>query len=516
MVYWLQEKIKNASQYIRLSGTGSVYFNGSFISRYEVPAVGPDKSFDCPLGLDPSIRVTYHPQTKKQSKNGFYTKTTMHIFLQHITVFNTKTSPIEGVRILSHIQCRRTVSSGSSSAEPSSSVLEGARKPVAVGKGITVAWEGAEDGDMDGERVGRDGKVGWISELFTCIFPLIIPEFWYATTATNQSHHEHFHCFRHLVSATNIISAFKTSNADADAYTQHYTHYRIAIQHLFPYRPSKPNHHYAMHNGALLKYWGPLASFSEFPGERMNGMLQKINTNRKLRDLDLTMLRQMSRRARIDALLHDEDGSRDLADTLDPIHVSMDTPLPLKPTEVSEILLKAPALSPEEYNALLYYLHLTGRPYRAFHDFPHPPNANILPPQAQRPLQVHRDQECTFSCERSHKGNSAIQFYNPLTQTHDTGFIQTIWGLPLEGSMRNFMVVRPHRPLSALEEGQAPFSQYSGFMTRIVDALPSDDLVIIEPTHIITHVMTFRRPAGTYGIGKETMVVCWALNRRRR
>ncbi|KAF8074584.1 hypothetical protein FPV67DRAFT_1665343 [Lyophyllum atratum] len=133
MVYWLQEKIKNASQYTRLSGTGSVYFDGSFISRYKVPAVGPDESFDCPLGLGPSICVTYHPQTKKQSKNGFYTKTTIHIFLQHITVFNTKTSPIEGVRILGHIQCRRT------SAEPSSPVLEGTRKPVAVGKGITVA-----------------------------------------------------------------------------------------------------------------------------------------------------------------------------------------------------------------------------------------------------------------------------------------------------------------------------------------------------------------------------------------
>jgi hypothetical protein len=117
--------------------------------------------------------------------------------------------------------------------------------------------------------------------LFTCIFPLIIAEFWYITTATNF-HRQHFHCFYHLVAATNIIAAFKTSNADADAYTQHFIQYRTAIQHLFSYRPSKPNHHYAMHNGLLLKYWGPLASFSEFPGERMNGMLQKIKTNHHL------------------------------------------------------------------------------------------------------------------------------------------------------------------------------------------------------------------------------------------
>jgi hypothetical protein len=118
--------------------------------------------------------------------------------------------------------------------------------------------------------------------LFTCIFPLIIPEFWYITTATNF-HRQHFYCFYHVVAATNIVAAYQTSNADADAYTQHYIQYRTAIQQLFPHRPSKPNHHYAMHNGALLKYWGPLASFSEFPGERMNGKLQKMNTNHHLR-----------------------------------------------------------------------------------------------------------------------------------------------------------------------------------------------------------------------------------------
>lgn len=117
--------------------------------------------------------------------------------------------------------------------------------------------------------------------LFTCIFPLIIPEFWHTPGASNLLR-QHFYCFHNLVSATNIISSFKTSNADADAYTQHYIQYREAIQQLFPYHQSKPNHHYAMHNGNLLKYWGPLPSFSEFPGERLNGMFQKINTNRRL------------------------------------------------------------------------------------------------------------------------------------------------------------------------------------------------------------------------------------------
>jgi hypothetical protein len=37
-----------------------------------------------------------------------------------------------------------------------------------------------------------------------------------------------------------------------------------------------------MHNGHLLKFWGPFAALSEFAGERMNGMLLKIKTNGNL------------------------------------------------------------------------------------------------------------------------------------------------------------------------------------------------------------------------------------------
>jgi hypothetical protein len=172
------------------------------------------------------------------------------------------------------------------------------------------------------------------------------------------------------------------------------------------------------------------------------------------------MLRQMSRRACVDALLHSGDDLKELCDILEPVDMSTDGPLlPLKPTEVADVLAKAPGLLEVDYNDLLHYLHQTGRPYRPYSDLPHPPNAIILPPQAQQPLQVHRD-ECIFSCEKSHKGNSAIQFYNPLTQAHDTGFIQNIWRLPLEGMMHTFIRVCSHRSLSAQEEGQAPFIHY--------------------------------------------------------
>lgn len=232
-------------------------------------------------------------------------------------------------------------------------------------------------------------------------------------------------------------------------------------------------------------------------------------------DLDLTMLRQMSNRAHIDALLRDQDASGGLANILEPGNKQPSKyPVQISSTEAAGILAGACALDETEYNALLYYLHNTGRPYRASTDFPHPANANILPPQAQRPPQINHE-EHTFSCQQSHRGNSAIQFYNPLTQSHDTGFIQAIWVLPLESSKHEFLVICPHKKLSIAEQSLAPFQHYPGFMTQIVDATPSESLVIIEPIHIVTHLTTFLRPKGTYGIDKETLIICQALNRGR-
>lgn len=82
--------------------------------------------------------------------------------------------------------------------------------------------------------------------------------------------------------------------------------------------------------------------------------------------------------------------------------------------------------------------------------------------------------------------------------------------------MHPFVLVSPHCPLSVVHEGQAPFQHYQGFKTQIVDAEPSQTLIIIEPDHIISHLTTYQRPKNTYGIPRDTLVVCWALNRGRR
>jgi uncharacterized protein (TIGR02231 family) len=172
-----QAKIKNASEYTFLRGTGSVYVDGSFISRTEVPPVSPEESFDCPLGLDPSIRVLYPPLAKKYAQSGFYSKTGHHIFSQHITIHNTKSTNVENIRILdqfpvsedAQIQVKQVsptlsapVGSTSGGSGTSLNAIEIAKKPVQVSKGISVLWDGADEPDVDVEALGKSGKFAWV------------------------------------------------------------------------------------------------------------------------------------------------------------------------------------------------------------------------------------------------------------------------------------------------------------------------------------------------------------------
>lgn len=144
-------------------------------------------------------------------------------------------------------------------------------------------WKGRPPINL-GEKSHGKLKAHEYLTLFADFFTLIIPELWFDTHSAylDSVEHKMLESFAHLNASTNIVASFTTSNAEAESYTEHYTAYRASIQQLYTDFASLPNHHYAMHNELLLKYWGPLAGLSEFPGERINGMLQKIKTNRHL------------------------------------------------------------------------------------------------------------------------------------------------------------------------------------------------------------------------------------------
>ncbi|KLO10373.1 hypothetical protein SCHPADRAFT_809911, partial [Schizopora paradoxa] len=186
-----------------------------------------------------------------------------------------------------------------SSPTPPASVQSSQNEPsVPSTRYVTLpTWVGRPPVNL-GEASHGSLKANDYLVLFSFILPLVVPEFWQGGSSylSQDASEVSRRSFENVVICTNIVCSFKTSNAEADLYTDRYKRYRRSIGQLYPMWNTKPNHHYAMHNGDIMKFWGPLPPLSEFSGERMNGTLQDINTNKKIRDMEFTMLRQMVRR----------------------------------------------------------------------------------------------------------------------------------------------------------------------------------------------------------------------------
>jgi len=165
----LQAKITNASDYTLLPGTASIYVDGSFIAKTQLPIVSPQESFDCSFGLDPSIRITYHPQHKKVTQSGFMTKTSNRAIVQRITIFNSKTTAVERVKVIDQVPISeipnvtpKLITPPLSAPESLSNQLTKIPAPVKVSDGVVAQWEGADDPGVDTDAVGADGKFYWM------------------------------------------------------------------------------------------------------------------------------------------------------------------------------------------------------------------------------------------------------------------------------------------------------------------------------------------------------------------
>jgi len=127
--------------------------------------------------IDPTIRITYHPRNKKISQSGFFSlssKTTTHTFSQRLTIFNTKTSTADDVKIIDQLP----VSEDSQvtvkweqpaltipGAETTSGTQLKVPAPLKVANGVTASWYGSEEPGVDIEALGADGKFNWVCSI---------------------------------------------------------------------------------------------------------------------------------------------------------------------------------------------------------------------------------------------------------------------------------------------------------------------------------------------------------------
>jgi hypothetical protein len=233
------------------------------------------------------------------------------------------------------------------------------------------------------------------------------------------------------------------------------------------------------------------------------------------------MLCQMCRQGRMIALVSDgqlqDTNLKEMANLLSNPKSPNTNYTPLTTEDIVRLRLKTKPISSANYELLFQYLYRhTGPDWRRYDNIPHPPNAAVLPGMIAT-LSHFKHRDNTYSTAKAHVGNSAIQFYDydPMQKTVYTGVIEEIWQIPLGNKLRIFILVTVDQPLPATELERLPFHQYPRFYVRVVESSPSQNYVILEPPHIISHTVVYCRPSGTFGINRPTKTVCLSLNRGR-
>jgi hypothetical protein len=85
-----------------------------------------------------------------------------------------------------------------------------------------------------------------------------------------------------LATALRWATSHRTSQRHADEYMRNMRAYVKSLRDLFPEMKLRPNHHNALYLGELLLRFGPVHGWWMFPFERLIGLLQKINSNKKI------------------------------------------------------------------------------------------------------------------------------------------------------------------------------------------------------------------------------------------
>ncbi|KAJ7620647.1 hypothetical protein DFH06DRAFT_1010455 [Mycena polygramma] len=392
---------------------------------------------------------------------------------------------------------------------------------------VIPAWIDRPPVNLGEKAHGKLKADNWLV-LFTIFFPLIIPELWHHSSASRKEE-KLLQNFADLIAATNILCSYTTSPAEADAYLEHYVDYLKSSKSLFPGLTFRPNHHYALHNGAQLKWWGPLIQLGEFLYESLNGKLQKIKTNNHMWELDLTMLRQICRRGRLLASIRDT--ARDTANSVVGAVMRILSPgksrseetaytTPLTPREEVAHNGSGAVLEPTIYELIFeYWNRAYSPPYIRGKDLTYDlldTNVNVFPSRAVRKTHFEHKTRL-FSTFEKHNGNSSISFRHPSSGHKDTGFIRSIWSVALQGQIRTFVVVEPHVALTAADQAKTPYFKHPEFacIVRYSNPKHPQDPVVIEPHHVIAHLPYYPRPKGTFGIKQKITIFVDSLHRNR-
>jgi len=146
----------------------------------------------------------------------------------------------------------------------------------AIADMIFPGWFDCPPSNIGQKSHGKLKAIHWYN-LFCRCFPHSLIEMWTKSPSPRRSELLQNYCDAAI--SSNYVSSFTTSPLLADLFLDHFVAYRQSLQSLWPNSASVPNHHYAMHLSAQMKFWGPPMLLSEFPFESAIGVAQDISTN---------------------------------------------------------------------------------------------------------------------------------------------------------------------------------------------------------------------------------------------
>jgi hypothetical protein len=100
---YLKARLRNASKITLLKGTAGLTLDGSFLGQSTIPRCSAGDSFTLPLGVDPTISVSYAKPTVRRSQSGIFSKEDCEVYTRIATVTNTKHNATVELTVLDQI-----------------------------------------------------------------------------------------------------------------------------------------------------------------------------------------------------------------------------------------------------------------------------------------------------------------------------------------------------------------------------------------------------------------------------
>ncbi|KAI9763066.1 MAG: hypothetical protein M1840_000957 [Geoglossum simile] len=100
---FLKARIRNTSLITLLRGQAGLTLDGTFLGNTTIPRCSAGETFVMPLGVDPSVHVSYAKPTVRRSSSGVFSKEDIVVYTRTCWITNTKPTSAVDLRLLDQI-----------------------------------------------------------------------------------------------------------------------------------------------------------------------------------------------------------------------------------------------------------------------------------------------------------------------------------------------------------------------------------------------------------------------------